>query len=425
VTERKPTLFEIKFGKLSVQIQRGDITRETTDAIAMLSNSRLDFQNQGAAWNAIIMAAGKVITMRRSVNHKLPIPHGQTVIVPAGDLMVRKLIICAASDSKKSSKISENLVACLKAAEEQEFNSVSFPAVGTGNLGLSHKECANVMFLAAKKFSKTNPRSVQQIRIIVFQESMMNDFISAMRTCSAQANKKTNSFWKFIKKNISFLKKADKKGKKVYIEDLEMSLHLYSGSPGNLNAAVIAINDIMNEKSVLQKIKKEVISCLEEAQMNEINSLEQQFDCKVTIEQHNCLITVAGLSEDVLQASAVIHDILHKIVEAKHERTKAESVAKDVQWQYETDDVFTSYTVEANAKIETAFVNKEESVTFVDNGEEFTIAFDNMIEISSTAEGVSSHTNVKRKDLRLGKFMPYIPNICSTFCENKIYFLKF
>jgi hypothetical protein len=261
------------------------------------------------------------------------------------------------------------------------------------------------MLSAAKKFSKTNPRSVQQIRIIVFKESMINDFISAMRTCSGQANK-TNPLWKIIKTFFLRQRNTGKKGKKDYVEDSEMSLHVYSGSPSNLKSAVRAINDIMNEKSVLQKIEKEVISCLDGAQMNEVYSLEQRFDCEINIEQQNCLITVAGLSEDILQASTVIHDILHKIVEAKHERTKAESIAKDVQWQYETGDVFTSYTVEANAKIETAFVNKEQSVTFVENGEEFTIDFDNMIEISST-EGVSSHTNVKRKDLRLGKFMPY------------------
>ncbi|XP_031575047.1 protein mono-ADP-ribosyltransferase PARP14-like [Actinia tenebrosa] len=397
---RKPKLFEMKMGKMTVQLEKGDITHEKTNAIGMFSNPLLDFENEGPTWAAIMNSdAQTIIGTRLDMHHKLPIRHGQCVIFPTENLKVGNLVICS-TDSKKPKRFSQHLVTCLKRAEKQELNSISFPALGTGSLGLSSKDCADFMLSAAKTFSKTQPKSLQLIRIVVFQEVMIDDFVAALKKYRYSAN----SFWQMAKSGVTVLRsKLKKKKPKDVVGCSELFLKVYSGSHENLKDAVKAINDIMGEKCILQKIdEKEAILDIDEVHMNEIGVLERQLDCRINVEKENCIITIEGLSEDVLKASTAIHDMLHKIVVAKHERTKAENIAKDVQWEYETGDDFIPYSIEANAKIETAFVSKDQYVTFEENGEEITIDFAAMIE-KLTAEGVESHTNIKRRDLTLGR----------------------
>lgn len=397
---RKPKFFEIKMGKMTVQVEKGDITHEKTDAIGMFSDPNLDFENQGPVWAAIMKTDElRVITTRQSLHHKLPIRHGHCVIFPTENLKVGNLVICS-NDSKKPNKFSRHLVKCLEKAEKQELHSISFPALGTGSLGLSSNDCANFMLSAAKKFSKTQPKSMQLIRIVVFQEVMINEFVAAMRKYSYS----TKSFCQVLKSGFTgLIRKLKKQRKKDHPGGSEMFLQLYGGSHGSIRNAVTAINVIMTEKCVLQKIaEKEAILDIDEVHMNDIGILEQQLDCRINVEKENCMVTVEGLSEDVLKATTAIHDMLHKIVEAKHERAKAEIIAKDVQWEYETADVFTPYSVDANAKIEAACNNQEEYVTVEENGEELTINFADMME-KSTVEGVGRYTSVKRRDLRLGE----------------------
>lgn len=402
VKTRKPKLYEIKMGKVTVQVEKGDITEEKTNAIGMFSNPILDFDDQGPAWAAVMKSDGAAIERERyRLRHELSIKPGHCVVFPTNHLQVGNLVVCS-NNSKKQKTFQSNIVACLKTAETHELKSISFPDLGTGILGLSSKDCADFMLSATRKFSKTQPKSIQLIRIVVFHDDMIIDFVDAMRKYAYSKK----SFWKVVRRGAKNVRKYLKKQIKTeHSGSSQLNLHVYGGNQKSLANAIRAINDIMTDKCVLQEIAaKESIFDIDESHMSNISVLEQQLDCRINVEKDNCTITVEGLSDDVLEATQAIHDMLLKITEAKHERTKAESIAKDAQWEYQTDEAFTPYSVDANAKIETAFGNKEEDVTFEENGQEFTINFADMRE-RSVVEVVQGHTNVRRKELRLGEYI--------------------
>ena len=62
---------------------------------------------------------------------------------------------------------------CLQEAENKGISSISSPAIGTGNLGISAKSCADAMLSAIRDFSDKQPTSLQLIKMVVFQTEMI------------------------------------------------------------------------------------------------------------------------------------------------------------------------------------------------------------------------------------------------------------
>ena len=131
ITERKPNNLETTVGSLCFQVQPGDITKETTDAIAVVSNSQLDLSTSGAG-SAILRSGGGSIAKECSEN--APQTPGSVVITSAGNLTARYLFHIVPSD-RFPADMSSCLTQCLQEAERKRISSISFPAVGTGILG--------------------------------------------------------------------------------------------------------------------------------------------------------------------------------------------------------------------------------------------------------------------------------------------------
>ena len=56
---------------------------------------------------------------------------------------------------------------CLNRAEDQGLTSISFPAIGTGNLGFPKDLVASVMMEAVSKFNK-EPRCLKTVNIVLY-----------------------------------------------------------------------------------------------------------------------------------------------------------------------------------------------------------------------------------------------------------------
>lgn len=57
---------------------------------------------------------------------------------------------------------------CLKMASKDVFSSISFPALGTGNLGLQKDEVSQIMTTAVVKFSEVHKGSKMNIFFVIF-----------------------------------------------------------------------------------------------------------------------------------------------------------------------------------------------------------------------------------------------------------------
>jgi poly [ADP-ribose] polymerase 10/14/15 len=59
---------------------------------------------------------------------------------------------------------------CLEEAQQNDYQSIAFPAFGTGNLGFPRNVVAKEMFKAVEYFQKDcSKTSVKDVRFIVYQ----------------------------------------------------------------------------------------------------------------------------------------------------------------------------------------------------------------------------------------------------------------
>ena len=107
---------------------------------------------------------------------------GAIVVTGAGKLQTTK-IYHMVPDKLNMASIKECIVKCLKSADSQGLSSISFPAVGTGNVKVRTKEAAQEMLAAIAKFAQEQPTTLHFIRIVIYQKHMFEDFRNAMETC--------------------------------------------------------------------------------------------------------------------------------------------------------------------------------------------------------------------------------------------------
>lgn len=389
---------------LSVHVQSGDITQESTDAIVVVSNPDLDIERGGGAGAAIMKAGGNIV--EQECKEHPPLLPGKVSMTSAGkfELRAKKLIHYVPTDLINDQTLSKAVVDCLDAAENQGMSSISFPAIGTGKLGVSPDRCAKAMLKGAISFSKQRPTSLHLIRIVVYQQAMIKDFVSVLEEITGQTKEKDEvkevGVFRRIGNYLGFSHEPEKEKEplKESLQPSKISLHVYCRQLNHLTEAKKAIDELVSKNCIKKEIEKPIIAYVGESQMSEIHSVELRFQTKITVEKPICRIILHGNSDDVLGAISAIHTILDKVKDMENERSKVETIVKNITWQYwsEAKEGFVPYSKDANARIETAYNNNEKTVTFQENGKTFTLNL-----FTNTVKGENGEARVKRKDLRI------------------------
>uniref|UniRef100_A0A3P9HLM0 Macro domain-containing protein n=1 Tax=Oryzias latipes TaxID=8090 RepID=A0A3P9HLM0_ORYLA len=126
-----------------------------TEVIVNSASKHLDL-TQGAVSNALLQKAG--FKMQDEINNAKKNDH---IISTKGyNLMCKEVYhtFCVHKQDRNSQKILSHSVSdCLWKAASAQHKSISFPAIGTGNLGFSETEAARIMLDAVKSFSQNCP----------------------------------------------------------------------------------------------------------------------------------------------------------------------------------------------------------------------------------------------------------------------------
>ena len=394
VKERTTDRLELDVGPLCFQVQAGDITNESTDAIVVVTNSELDLSQGGGAGAAILRAGGKSIQYECSLlGTQLP---GSVVVTRAGKLPAKSMYHIVPPQAMTTSSLEAVVTKCLQVADRNGITSISFPAIGTGNLGMDAKECAEVLLASVAKFSQQRPKSIQLIRITIFQPSMIKAFRSVMKVKSGEKERSEPGIFAQLT-NLLFGREQETNPNEVSASSppAKMSLEVFAGSRTDLEGACKAINNMMNEHCKRQVINNDTIKVLSEDQLRRIHTAELRYDTKVEIEKKVGRIEIRGNSGDILSVSGQIHEILHEVREEERERDRAEMLAKEVEWELEDNGIFQTFPSHINADIESAYAAKKLGVSVGT----FTIDFANM-KIKGPAGNV---TEIRRRDLKKGK----------------------
>ncbi|KAJ7374848.1 positive regulation of interleukin-4-mediated signaling pathway [Desmophyllum pertusum] len=179
IKERGQDHLETNVGTLCFKVHPGDITKETTDAIVVISNPDLDLEMGGGAGAAILKSGGDSIQRECATQGQQP--PGSVAVTKAGSLKTRYIFHIVPSYPPSARSIKSSVMKCLQEAEKKGISSISFPAIGTGNLGIPAKSCAQTMLSAIHDFNNQQPTSMQLIKMIIFQREMIKDVRLANR----------------------------------------------------------------------------------------------------------------------------------------------------------------------------------------------------------------------------------------------------
>lgn len=172
----------------TLELAMGDITDETTDAIVNAANSGL--LGGGGVDGAIHQAAGPALLAecKKIREQRGPLPPGQAVTTPGGDLKAR-YVIHTVGPVWQGGKVNEPqiLESCYCHSMEQAnlkyCASVSFPSVSTGAFGYPVGPAAQIAVRTIADLLH-NPKSVKLVRFVLFDQRTYKAYAAAAEDLS-------------------------------------------------------------------------------------------------------------------------------------------------------------------------------------------------------------------------------------------------
>jgi len=181
---------------MKIKIIKGDITKQTTDAVVNAANSSL--LGGGGVDGAIHRAGGPKILeeCKEIVKKQGRLPIGQAVITTGGNLPAKYVIhtvgpiyknIRASAGQKEKSREAEKQEAELKScyieslqlAAKNGIKTISFPSISTGAYGYPVEEAAPVAVSAIKSYLKDHPE-IEEVTFVLFDDRTYQDYRSVL-----------------------------------------------------------------------------------------------------------------------------------------------------------------------------------------------------------------------------------------------------
>ncbi|MGE0454729.1 MAG: O-acetyl-ADP-ribose deacetylase [Vicinamibacteria bacterium] len=174
-----------------LELVRGDITRETTDAVVNAANSSL--LGGGGVDGAIHRAGGPRILEEcravRAARGGAPLPAGQAVITSAGELPSRFVIhgvgpVWHGGERGEPETLASCYRACLALAEQHGLESIAFPSISTGAYGYPIGQAAPLA-LAVAADALARAARVRLVRFVLFSEADLAVYAAALAALPA------------------------------------------------------------------------------------------------------------------------------------------------------------------------------------------------------------------------------------------------
>uniref|UniRef100_A0A8C4EUA4 Poly [ADP-ribose] polymerase n=1 Tax=Dicentrarchus labrax TaxID=13489 RepID=A0A8C4EUA4_DICLA len=328
-------MHETKMGSVAIQVVTGDITKETTDVIVNSSNE--GFSLKSGVSKAILDAAGQ--TVEAECQTLGAQPHPGMIMTQPGNLKCKKILhLAGQTDIVKINKVvKEALQMCVT----NSYTSVSFPAIGTGNV--QAKQVADAMLDAVIDVLNQNTSStLKTIRIVIFQPPMLKEFYNSMHEREATDPKdKATGFWGSVGSKIKslFVGSSDKlqKEEDFVIEALKVDpacFHICGESKTEVDKAKQWINDIISKEHHSDTIADNAILSLSDADQQRIVDIQKTMSVSIRTESKKgqASLTIKGLSKDVLKANNEIHAMLRRARDEEDLKKKVELAGTVVEW---------------------------------------------------------------------------------------------
>ncbi|XP_027872328.1 protein mono-ADP-ribosyltransferase PARP14-like [Xiphophorus couchianus] len=371
-------VYRMQMGQLALEVSSGDITKETCDVIVNSSNQ--NFNLQAGVSKAILDNAGPRVLLEcaQIVNSPGYMPRSM-IMTSGGQLPCSNIIHIVGQND--ATKIKEMVQGVLKVCEENKFRSVAFPALGTGQGGVSPSAVADAMVGAVVDFvRKKQPKFVCSVKILIFQTAMIAEFHNSMKKRQGEEVAEKSVLNKFIDSVSSFfgLGAEQQSTTDFYLERQEFDpavFQLCADNQRNLSTAKKRISELILNEQAQRTIRDQYINQFTQADMDELKALQRNLTVSIRLdrgqEDQEPRIHLEGLTRDVLTAESDIRNIIRKVERSENLKNKAMMVRKQVEWKFQHQDgSVVSLDIFTNLQLEEAF-EKSQSVKIKIKNETF------------------------------------------------------
>lgn len=169
----------------TLQLVRGDITDEATDAIVNAANAHL--QHGAGVAGAVLRRGGPAIQRESDAWVKThgPVSHAAPAWTSGGNLPCRVVIhavgpIWGEDDApgQADAKLAAAVTGSLRLADGLGLASIAFPAISTGIFGFPKERAAAVMLKSFREYLD-KPSGIKLVRVVLYDTAALTAFEKA------------------------------------------------------------------------------------------------------------------------------------------------------------------------------------------------------------------------------------------------------
>ncbi|XP_078392382.1 protein mono-ADP-ribosyltransferase PARP14-like isoform X1 [Cetorhinus maximus] len=322
-------------GNIKLQISKGDITKEATDVIV---NSTSNTPPRNGVSHAIATAS------KLHFEHKLQsadLKFGKILLTGPGKLKCKKIMhVCGHDDLNGIQMATESVLReCIK----MSFESVAFPAIGTGSGKLHPSLVARMMTDVIASIAQDFPSGpLQLVCIVVSDRFIFNSFTDALAKRLQEASAAST-----LNAARSNPREAAEKPWS-FAEDLPALIHVYGREPADVQEALSLLQGIRRAHFMEASVTHQRLSRLSSGERDALLRLAAQHRVRLTLEGGN--LSARG---QTWRVEAVLHSALHLLEEA--DQREFQALLSAVRWSYLTPAGQVPFDPRANSQLEACF----------------------------------------------------------------------
>ena len=420
-----------KCNNMTLDIVHGDISADNCDGIVNTTSENLILRNFGVQ-GALLHKGGQALQSECTAAAKLygKLSPGKVIVTgpgKVGGLQCRKILHILAPPREED--LVRTVNEALQMADREGLKSVALPAIGTGQHGFSPQDAAKSICEAIVSFSKSNPSTLNHIRIVLFEKKLFSEFtqhfeesgkekgvirailgtvggwLSAVTSALSRNSPSTDQEYDASRDTecaaggaLHPIGQGPLKRVHSYSESTVLVVSVYAGSQQTALNAVAQICRIIDQTIVNEEVNDELIHDLPTADEENLQDFAKQLHVRLTIDRATInKIKIRGDKVDVAVIKGAVMDSLFKLKLQKKRKTDAILMSGNFQWQWkDSQGQFQNYEPLVNLEIEEAY-NKGD--TYVDVETEDGPRQVDIRNMTETSQFPPSTSEVRRRDL--------------------------
>ncbi|XP_069840937.1 protein mono-ADP-ribosyltransferase PARP14-like [Dendropsophus ebraccatus] len=366
---------EMQVGPIKYQVKTGDITKEDTDVIVNSTNT--SFNSKSGVSKSILEAAGPSVEEECAQLAFQNANKSNHITTRGGNLLCKHIVHVAGTNTEQ--EIKDFVTTSLQECENLQASSVAFPAIGTGMANVSAALVADTILDVVTEFAKSKSSTcLQMVKVVVFQQKMVNDFYTSMKKMEGSNLPKQTTFLSKVTNWFSYLTPKSEEKKKPKVFKLEESIepaifHLCAESKQAVTDTRTWLKDLILKEQGENIITDEWILKFDDQDHHTLSQDQTRLGVSVSFESAGSTVRISGLTRDVLEMSNKIQDMIKKVREKKTKERDADILSDLVEWRYHDGNSFIPFDRIANLDLEKAKNTDMQSLKIDVSGVSYTV----------------------------------------------------